>query len=42
VFCYRGLKFPQSTMFFLPLESDTASTTLRDHSARKSVVLVVL
>jgi len=42
VICYRGLKFPQSAMFLLLLESDAASTSLHDHFARKNAVLVVI
>jgi len=40
VICYRGLKFPQRAVVFLPLEIDAACSNLFAHFARKSAVLL--
>ena len=42
VIYYRGRKFAHKAVVLLPLESDAAFTSLNDHSARKSAVLVVV
>jgi hypothetical protein len=39
---YRGLKFPHWALVLLVLESDGACTSLNDHCARKSAVLVLV
>jgi len=40
VICYRGLKFPQRAVVFLPLETDAACSNLIAHFARKRAVLL--
>jgi hypothetical protein len=40
VICYRGLRFPQRAVVFLPLEIDAACSNLIAHFARKSAVLL--
>ena len=40
VIYYRGLKFPQTAVVLLPLDSVAACTILNFHSARKSTVLL--
>jgi hypothetical protein len=41
VIYYGGIKFPHRAVFILPLESDSAFTSLNVPSARKNTVLVL-
>ena len=39
---YRGLEFPHRAAVLLVLEADVACTSLNDHCARKTEVLVLV